>query len=76
MRGLKDASGSFTVEAALIIPIFIFLLFGGVSKGITMFTETRDYVAVKEWQQETTAGEVTIIRRLEALKRGVEILED
>ncbi len=76
MRMRKEASGSFTVEAALIIPIFIFLLFGGVSKGITMYTETRDHVAVKEWQKETTAAEVIHIRRIEALKRGVEILED
>ncbi|MCR5388067.1 MAG: pilus assembly protein [Lachnospiraceae bacterium] len=76
MKKLKETAGSYTVEAALVIPLFIFLLAGGVSKGIDLFSETKDKVAVKEWQQETVASEVAVIRRLEALKRGVEILED
>ncbi len=76
MRKLKEAAGSYTVEAALIIPVFIFLLFGSVSKGIALFNETKEVVAVKEWQQETSAIEVAVIRKLEAFKRGVEIFED
>ncbi len=67
MKKLKETAGSYTVEAALIIPIFLFLLFGGVSHGIRLYTEIREEVSAAEDKRDTVAPETALIRKAEAL---------
>lgn len=44
MRSVKQrnwAKGSYTVEAAIIIPLFLFMMAGAMKVGLDLYTETK-----------------------------------
>lgn len=63
---MKTVKGSYTIEAAILIPFFLFLMAGTIRSGILLYTQIKeqdetqiveDIWAVSDFYKCTTVGE-------------------
>ena len=70
-RGIRSrVNGSFTIEAAVVVPMFLFLFVIVISCGVEMYTECRDMAV--EIQQEKELDTVTLFYRYQMIGDMVE----
>ena len=64
--GMKTLKGSYTIEAAILVPFFLFIMAGTIQSGIQLYTQIReqdeasvikDVWAVSDFYKCSTVGE-------------------
>lgn len=63
---------SYTVEAALLLPLFLFALFKGLSLGIDCYGDVR--IAAEQVESEETVKPAEWIWKMQLAKKGVDLI--
>lgn len=63
---------SYTVEAALLLPLFLFAMFKGLSLGIDCYEDVR--AAAEQVESETAVEPAKRIWKMQLAKKGVDLI--